>query len=378
MATRRSSYSSATGSFIVGYHAALLIGLPFYFWLTPPGPALIVASVILLFLTEIGIGGAYHRYYAHRCFTLSPAAEGLLMALATLAVQGSALRWSFEHRLHHKFVDRDRDPYSIRKGFWYAHMLWLFDEPVEIDPKRVADLLRNRFVTFQDRHYALLCIGGNLLVCGFVGWLVADWLGAFVLAGWTRLLVSHHLTWFVNSLCHFWGEKTFSREQSAVDNYILAFLTVGEGYHNYHHTFASDYRNGFRWFHFDPTKWTIWLLSKLGQARDLKRASPYKIQRRLLAEDRRLLLEALQEGASARRTELEPHVHDLSERIHAKLHRVYATIEELRSLKLGGAPAARMRALRQEIRTLRRSLRCDWKSWSRLCGAVLATAPAPA
>ena len=366
------NYGSAAGLFIVAYHVALLIGLPFYFYYNSPGAMLVVVSVVLLFLTEIGIGGAYHRYYAHRCYTLSRPAEAVLLFLATLALQGSALRWSFDHRLHHAYVDTDGDPYSIKKGFWYAHMMWLFDEPRPLRSKIVNDLEQNPLVMFQHRYYGYLSIGSNAALWLLVGWLVGDFLGAFVLVWWTRLLVSHHLTWFVNSLAHCWGEKTYSKEQSAVDNYILAVLTVGEGYHNYHHTFPNDYRNGVRWYHFDPTKWTIWTLSKLGLASDLKRFSRYRIGKRLVLEDRRVLLERLKQRAESGRRELEHKIHRLADCIHEKLSRMHALAEELRMLKSRKAG----KAAREELRTLRRSLRRDWRSWSHLCGVVLDVEPA--
>ena len=116
------------GAFIIVYHVGLAIGLPLYFAYNTPGVGLVAVSVALLFLTEIGIGAAYHRFYSHRAFTLSKPVEAVLLFLSTLALQGSVLRWSFDHRLHHAHVDTDEDPYSIKKGFWYAHMLWLFDK----------------------------------------------------------------------------------------------------------------------------------------------------------------------------------------------------------------------------------------------------------
>ncbi len=369
--TRRWDYTSTSGLFIVAYHLALLIGLPFYFYYNTPSVALVVTSVVVLFLTEIGIGGAYHRFYAHCGYKLSRLAEAVLLFLATLALQGSALRWSFEHRLHHAHVDTDDDPYSIKKGFWYAHVLWLFDRQRPLDSKRVPDLCRNPLVMFQHRYYGLLSIGSNVLLFVTVGLALGDMLGAFVLVWWTRLLFSHHLTWFVNSLCHCWGERTFSKEQSAVDNFVLAFLTVGEGYHNYHHAFAADYRNGVRWYHFDPTKWTIWTLSKLGQASDLKRFNHYVIRKRLISEDKRLLLEALRDRAHATRLEMEERVVHLADVMREKLTRMHALIEELQKLKRVKTCQAGYRARRIELKQLRQSLREDWKRWTRLCGQVL-------
>lgn len=357
--------------FIVVYHVALLIGLPFYFYYAAPSWGMVAASLVLLLLTEIGIGGAYHRFYAHRCYSLSKPAEALLLFLATLAFQGGAMRWSHDHRKHHQFVDTNDDPYSIKKGFWYAHVLWLFHKSPPIEERRVRDLAQNRMVVFQQRYSGALSFASNIVVCGAIGWALGDYLGAFVLAWWTRLFVSHHFTWFVNSLCHTWGERTFSKEHSAVDNYILAFLTVGEGYHNYHHTFASDYRNGVRWYHFDPTKWTIWTLSKLGLASGLKRFNSYRIRKRLLQEDKKLLLDTLKERAHIKKLELEQTIHHLADCLQAKLSRLSLLVEEAKRLKRARAERATLRAVRRERKALHQSIRRDWRAWSRLCRAVL-------
>jgi stearoyl-CoA desaturase (delta-9 desaturase) len=354
--------------FIVGYHVGLIIGLPFYFVYHPPGLALIVISVVLLVLTEIGIGAAYHRFYAHCCYTLSKSAESVLLFLATLATQGSAFQWSHDHRMHHRFSDTKDDPYSIKHGFWHAHMLWLFKKPRPIDVSRVPDLTKNRLVMFQHKYTNCLSVGGNIVLCGLVGWLVGDFLGAFVLAWWTRLAISHHLTWFVNSLCHCWGARTYSKEQTAVDNYILAVLTVGEGYHNYHHTFPADYRNGVRWYHIDPTKWTIWTLSKLGLAGNLKRISAARIERRLLQEDHRLLVDRLEDHVLAKRAELKHRIEQLAARIQEKLGRQGALIEQIKTLKRAREVT---RVYRQELRAIRQSLREDWRAWHQLCYTVL-------
>ncbi len=241
-----------------------------------------------------------------------------------------------------------------------------------MDRKRVPDLLENPLVMFQHRWAGTLSVGSNFIVCVLIGLAVGDMLGAFVLAWWTRLFLSHHLTWFINSLAHCWGARTYSREQSAVDNYVLALLTVGEGYHNYHHTFPSDYRNGVRWYHFDPTKWTIWTLSKLGLAHDLERISPARIEMRLLREDRRLLGERLERLVRERRADLERRVEALSRSIQEKLGRKSALAERIRRLKRAREVSRQdLEALRNELRTLCRTLQEDWKAWHRLCSTVL-------
>lgn len=372
---RAKDYTSASAIFIVVYHVALLIGVPIYFVYNTPSLGLVAVSVALLFLSEIGIGAAYHRFYSHRAYKMSPPAEGALLFLATVAIQGSALRWSFEHRLHHSYVDTDDDPYSIRKGFWYAHMLWLFDKAKPIDPKRVTDLMANPLVNFQHRYYALLSIGSNVALWLLTGWIFNDFLGAFVLTWWLRLLVSHHLTWFVNSLAHCWGEQTYSKEHSAVDNAVLAVLTVGEGYHNYHHTFAADYRNGVRWYHFDPVKWTIWSLSKLGLASNLRRFNDYAIKKRLLLEDKKLFLRHLNDSDHAQRAELEGQVLSQFAMMQEKLGRIRKLAGEISEMRKAQA-RARLANARSELRSLKQSLNQDWKSWWQLGGQILESAPA--
>ena len=280
------------------------------------------------------------------------------------------IQWSHDHRKHHAYVDGDEDPYSIKKGFWYAHMLWLYEKSKPIEEKWVTDLMQDRWLVIQHRYFAFFGIGGNVLVFLLAGWLLSDFLGAFVLAWWTRLLLSHHLTWFINSLAHFWGSKTFSKEHSAVDNFVIAFLTVGEGYHNYHHTFASDYRNGIRWYHFDPAKWMVWSLSKVGLAKGLKRYDSFTIKKRLLAEERRMLLEAAKRMAASKKAELEQKTLQLSDAIREKLNQVQALVEEIRNLKKNRVGRERVRASLAELRRLRQSLRDDWRSWTQLCGML--------
>ena len=203
-----------------------------------------------------------------------------------MSCQGSVLRWAFDHRNHHAFVDTDDDPYSIKKGFWYAHFLWLMVNPKPIEPKTVPDLMRNKMVAFQHRYYPYLMVLSNALVFLFCGWMLNDFWGAFFLVTWMRIFLLHHFTWFINSLAHTWGDKPFCQEQSAVNNFIISLLTFGEGYHNFHHTFANDYRNGIRWYHFDPTKWMIWTLAKLRLASDLKRMDAYTIKKRMVIEEK--------------------------------------------------------------------------------------------
>lgn len=357
--------------FLTIYQILLLISLPFFFYHWTPTASMFIASVILLYLTGLSITGGYHRFYAHKSYKTNSVVESILLFFGAMAGQGSALRWAFDHRIHHAHVDTDEDPYSINKGFWYAHFFWIFDKPQEISPKIVPDLLRNKLVMFQDRHIGKLMVVTNVMAFTFVGWLLNDYLGAFVVALWLRLFALHHFTWFINSLCHTWGDRPFSQEQSAVDNYLISLLTFGEGYHNYHHTFANDYRNGVRWFHFDPTKWLIWTLHKLGLAHSLKKMDPFTIRKRMVIEHRNLLLDQLKTAWLVKKEEIENQINQVSDHILVKIAK-FNELKQAYSLnKQEKAPRNIMQELRTEIRALKKEIRNDWRSMKAIAREIM-------
>jgi stearoyl-CoA desaturase (Delta-9 desaturase) len=364
--------------FLVTYQLLLLASLPFYLYYNTPGLGMILSGIVLLYLTGLSITGGYHRFYSHRSYKTNKYVEAVLLFLSSMAAQGSALRWSFDHRIHHAHVDTDEDPYSIKKGFWFAHCMWILHKPRPIEKKVVPDLMSNPLVMFQHRYYKLLMIGSNALVTLFFGWLFGDFLGAFVIVLWLRMFALHHFTWFINSLAHMWGEKPFCQELSAVDNYFLSMLTFGEGYHNYHHTFANDYRNGIRWFHFDPTKWMIWTLNKLGLAHGLKKMDPVTIEKRIVIETKVVLLEQIKKACTAKKEELEKTVHEMADQIVAKIAEFNKLKEEYLQQKQGEQCRAIIKKLRNEIRDLKRSLRQDWRQWMNLSKDIMRLEAAPA
>lgn len=372
---REKGFNWGVGIFLIVYHIFIFISLPWYFMHYTPSLALILISVFLYFFAGLGITAGYHRLFSHRAYKTPRLVEGLFLFVASLAGQGSALRWSFDHRLHHAHVDTDEDPYSINKGFWYAHMLWLFEKPIPIDNKVVSDLLKSPLIRFQDRYVGSCMFFSNALVFALVGWALNDFMGAFIIALWARLFALHHSTWFINSLAHTWGDRPFCQEQSAVNNYILSFLTFGEGYHNYHHTFANDYRNGVRWFHFDPTKWLIWGLSKLQLASDLRRMDWYAINKRMVLERKNLMFERLEKIWYVKKEELQEKVDSLSEKILSELNNIRALRENYRRLKKERAEKDACIQLKEELRKLRKSMKEDWRSWRRLSRHILHLKP---
>jgi len=357
---RIEGFNKKTGLFVIIYHVLLIAGLIPYFMYNTPSTAMVVTTIVLYFLTGLSITGGYHRYFAHTTYKAKPVVETVLLFFASAATQASALRWAFEHRLHHAYVDTDRDPYSVKKGFWHAHILWLFKKPAPIDNKVVSDLVKNPRVMFQHNNYLFCMLGSNILLFLLVGFLLNDYLGAFVLSWWTRLFMLHHSTWSINSLAHMWGERSFCREQSAVDNYVISLITFGEGYHNYHHTFANDYRNGIRWYHFDPTKWLIWTLSKCGLASNLKEMNPFHIRERMVTEQRKELLEAIQSSFSTKKEELAAAATKVSDDLIAKLQQLRRYSEEYGEKKRAQAVEG-MDQIRAEIRALNKSIQNDFR-----------------
>jgi stearoyl-CoA desaturase (delta-9 desaturase) len=206
------------------------------------------------------------------------------------AFQNSILKWATDHRIHHRFVDSDQDPYSINKGFWYAHIGWMYlkeeDHPHYKAYQR--DLLQDPIIVWQDKYYLWISIFMAFILPGILGYVLAgSFLGGFAIAGFLRLVAVHHGTFLINSASHWWGKQTYTDQNTARDNVFTALLTFGEGYHNFHHLFANDYRNGIRWYHWDPTKWLIQFKAKLGLVHNLRKTPEDQILKAKLIMDQK-------------------------------------------------------------------------------------------
>jgi len=350
-------------SFIAGYHVLLLALLPVY--ISVFSWASVVFFAVTWAVSVFSITAGYHRLFAHRTYKARPVYEWVSLLSSSLAIEASALQWSHDHRLHHSHVDTDKDPYSIKKGFWYAHIWWMFTYNDPVDERVVSDLLKNPRVMFQHRNYLWLTLLLNLAVVG-IGCLFMHPLAALFAGFFLRLFAIHHCTWLINSLCHVWGARTYAKELSAVDNAVLAFFTFGEGYHNYHHAMANDYRNGVRWFHFDPTKWLIWLCSKLGLVSDLRWVSDVKLRSLLVRKDKVLFLERIRHEIDETGKDLRSRLEHLSENFESKAASLMSKLKEVRS-----ATDERRKLLEIEIRQLQEELQAMWKSWLKLSELVL-------
>ncbi|GAA5942829.1 stearoyl-CoA 9-desaturase [Sporobolomyces koalae] len=229
-------------------------------------------AVIYYFYTGLGITAGYHRLWAHRAYSAGLPLQYFLALGGSGAVEGSIKWWSRGHRAHHRYTDTDLDPYSANKGFWWSHVGWMLVKPRRTPGVAdVSDLSNNEVVKWQHRWYVYLIVGMGFvfptLVAG-LGW--GDWRGGFFFAGAARLLFVHHSTFCVNSLAHWLGETPFDDKHTPRNHWLTALVTIGEGYHNFHHEFPSDYRNAIHLTGYDPTKWFIFIAYKLGLASQLK------------------------------------------------------------------------------------------------------------
>jgi stearoyl-CoA desaturase (delta-9 desaturase) len=239
-------------------------------------------AVFYYFNSGLGITAGYHRLWAHTSYKATLPLKIYLAAMGAASVEGSARWWSRDHRAHHRYTDTEKDPYSVRKGFVYSHIGWMVmkQNPKRIGRTDISDLNDDPVVVWQHKNYIKSVLTMSLifptLVCG-LGW--GEWMGGFIYAGILRIFFVQQATFCVNSLAHWLGDQPFDDRNSPRDHVFTALVTLGEGYHNFHHEFPSDYRNAIEWWQYDPTKWFIWTCKKLGLAYDLKQFRQNEIEK---------------------------------------------------------------------------------------------------
>lgn len=241
-------------------------------------------AVIAYFLTGLGITAGHHRLWCHRSYVASRALQVFLMCCSTAAIQGSVIFWVTDHRLHHRYTDTNKDPYSVHRGLLWSHIGWLL--VIETDKPKghvdVSDLTSDPLLIWQDQNYDWFSPICALLVPTLVaglGW--GDWRGGLVYASLVRLVFVHHATFSVNSLAHYLGDRPYD-DHSARDSVVTALVSLGEGYHNFHHAYPTDYRNAVKWYQYDPTKIAIRVYKALGLATGLVTFSDNEIQKGMI------------------------------------------------------------------------------------------------
>ena len=249
--------------FMTGVHIGAVASLAFFSW---KNLALMMALYVA---TGLGITVGYHRLLSHRSFKTERWLTRTLATVGSIAMQGGPLRWAADHRTHHFHSDGERDPHDIKRGLFFAHMGWLFFLfPDAYDQQRIhhhtKDLSSDRYLRWLDRYHYLpgLMLGGLLLLTGGVG--------LFLWGFCTRLVVLYHSTWLVNSAAHRWGNRRFGYAVGH-NNWVVALLAFGEGWHNNHHAWPSSAQQGLAAWEIDASWGLIRLFDKLGLAWDVAR-----------------------------------------------------------------------------------------------------------
>jgi stearoyl-CoA desaturase (delta-9 desaturase) len=261
-----------TLSIMILFHAGALAALFLFSW-----QRLAVMAILYVLAINFGIGMCYHRLLTHRGYHTPKWVEHIMAVCATLALEGGPIFWVSTHRVHHQLSDHEGDPHTPREGGWWAHAGWvLFGSALHDQTETLAryspDLKRDRFhVWLSQYHWLPLAVSGVVLFAG--GWLWGGLKNGIAMVLWgvlLRVTLGLHATWLVNSATHLWGSRRFETRDDSRNNWWVALLTGGEGWHNNHHAHPVSARHGLKWYEIDPNFWGIWILAKLGIARKVQ------------------------------------------------------------------------------------------------------------
>jgi len=256
-------------------HVITLVGF-FMFPITRQGW---MYMFLMYFFSGFGITVGYHRLWSHRTYKASTVWRVFWRLGGAAALQGSIRWWCRLHRLHHSFSDSDIDPYGPNLGFWCSHILWIFhkkDRKEALSKVNISDIEADPVARWQSNNYVWLSL---FLAFGMPLILFEDKIQAYFYGGCLARVLVWHTTWFVNSLAHWLGDDEYSNETSAKDHFLTALLTLGEGNHGFHHAFPTSYKNGVKWYQYDPTKWLIELGSLFGLCYELYHPTENEIQK---------------------------------------------------------------------------------------------------
>lgn len=320
-------------------------------------------GLALVWMVAIGLAitAGYHRLFSHHTYQAHPIVRVFFLLFGAAAFQGSALEWCTDHRNHHRYSETEKDPYNINKGFWYAHIGWLFLlDPSTRDYSNVEDLAADPWILGQHRYFFMIAIGFGFILPTAIAALWGDWLGGLLLAGVLRLVLNHHFTFCINSVCHLLGKRRYSLEQTGRDNWIMALFTYGEGFHNFHHQFPLDYRNGIRYYDYDPTKWLIWALSRVGLATNLKKISIVHLTRYRLRVDEEAILTKFKHGSELVVQYIQEHLTPL----RTQILQVIARIDSIEK-------SGKIKEYQQQLKVAHSELKRSLLIWSRLKKAKL-------
>lgn len=236
-------------------------------------PGLVWGCLALSFCGFLSLGVGYHRHFTDKSFKAAAPLRLFFLFFGAANQTYSALKWANLHRRHHKYCDDPvRDPLAATRGLFFAHIGWLFvDDHKKTEEFLCNDLTKDQLIMWQHRHYKKLLFFHQYVLPLTIGLLLNAPFGAMAFLGFLKTIIPQQLIFSVNSIGHKYGSREFDQATTATDNHLLALVTLGEGYHNFHHTHAADYRAGIAWYSLDFGKWFIWVASKMGVTYDLKR-----------------------------------------------------------------------------------------------------------
>jgi len=257
---------------LIVFHLGAVAALFFYTW-----QRLTVMVALYVLAINVGIGMCYHRLLTHRGYQVPKWLEHVMAICATLSLEGGPIFWVATHRVHHQFSDREGDPHTPREGRWWSHLGWIvwgnaLHAQTHALARYVPDLDRDRFYLWLSKYHWIPITASGALLFG-LGWLWGGWhnaVGMLLWGGFLRVTLGLHATWLVNSATHLWGSRRFDTRDDSRNNWWVALVTGGEGWHNNHHAHPVSARHGFAWYEIDPNYWGIWLLAKLGLARKIQ------------------------------------------------------------------------------------------------------------
>jgi stearoyl-CoA desaturase (delta-9 desaturase) len=278
---------------LVGLVAAVIV-----LWHKAVGPTELIIMGAFYIVTAVGITLGFHRMFTHRSFESSRAFRAVIAVAGTMAVQGSVITWVSDHRKHHAFTDQDGDPHTPHgfgpgfkgaiQGLWHAHVGWLFETVGTAERERFApDLVKDELMQRVDRLFFPIVVAGFLVPFG-LGWWIGGGIGVglttLLWAGFVRVFLLHHVTWSINSVCHFFGRRRFDVEDESRNVFWLAPFSMGEAWHHNHHAFPTSAFHGLTLSErlADPTGLLIAALEKVGLVWNVVRISPERQAAKLL------------------------------------------------------------------------------------------------
>ena len=260
-------------------------------------PLDLVLFGVMYLISAIGVTVGFHRLLTHRAFSTYRPIRYLLAVMGSFSLQGPVIDWVADHRKHHAFTDEEGDPHSphvgvgagwrgMLAGLWHAHVGWLFETHGQASSSRFArDLVEDPGMRRIHRSFPWIAVAsiGLPFVLGLVlsGFSIVAALSAFVWAGLVRIFFVHHITWSINSICHFFGGRRFDVEDKSTNVFWLALPSLGEAWHHNHHAFPQSAFHGLRWYELDPSGWMILAMARLGLAWDVVRVTPERFNSKL-------------------------------------------------------------------------------------------------